>query len=441
MADIFISYSKARVAEATELAAELADLGYEVWWDTSLLPTGSFGAEIDRQLDAARAVIVIWSPESIRSKWVRSEAAHADRLDKLVNTHTDGIAPATQIPKPFDQTHSVALDNIRTIVAALDALQVPRSGGSVLAAEPSVTLSAAAADDRLFAEVEAAGTLEAYQFYLDELPQGAHASLARFWLKGLETAAPKTTTAPRGAPPSTAAVRSQVLKPGDIFTDIKGVTPEMVVVPAGEFMMGDEGEQHKVTISQPFAVAKFPAIFDEWDKARELGFQGPRLDDSWGRGRQPVINVSWDEAKAYAGWLASHSGKPYRLLTEAEWEYACRAGSKTRFCFGDSDGDLGQYAWFSGNAGYKPHPVGEKRPNAFGLYDMHGNVWEWVSDWNGEYSSGPHTDPRGPVSDRFRVFRGGSWSHGAQYLRSANRSNDAPGYRLFNLGFRLARTL
>ena len=136
MADVFISYSKTRAAQAEELASELGDLGYDVWWDASLLPTGSFGAEIDRQLDAAKAVIVIWSPESVRSKWVRSEASHGDRQDKLVNTHTPDLNPAQQIPKPFDQTHSVGTDNIRAIVRALDALKVPRSraGTAVIAA-------------------------------------------------------------------------------------------------------------------------------------------------------------------------------------------------------------------------------------------------------------------------------------------------------------------
>ncbi|MEO1609781.1 MAG: SUMF1/EgtB/PvdO family nonheme iron enzyme [Pseudomonadota bacterium] len=246
----------------------------------------------------------------------------------------------------------------------------------------------------------------------------------------------------------------QALKPapesGDIFTDIEGVTPEMVVVPAGEFLMGspdnegdrynDEGPQHTVTISQPFAVGRYPIIFDEWDKALDLGFGGPKLKDIFGRDRQPVINVSWDEAKAYADWLANYSGKPYRLLTEAEWEYACRAGSVTRFSFGDAESELGQYAWYSSNAGWETHPVGAKKPNAFGLYDMHGNVWEWVNDWYGVYQSGPQTDPQGPNTGRSRVYRGGSWDLGARSLRSAGRSDVGPGIRSDNLGFRLART-
>jgi hypothetical protein len=187
MADVFISYSKTRRADAVELAGKLSDLGYNVWWDTRLLPTGLFATVIDRELDDAKAVVVIWSPESVRSKWVRSEAAHADRLEKLVNTHTAELNdPASQIPKPFNQTHSVAAGEIHTIVAALDNLGVPRSGGGGPAAPAGVaTDSVADGDDRLFDEVGKANTAEAYEYYLAELPQGRHVLIARFRLKML----------------------------------------------------------------------------------------------------------------------------------------------------------------------------------------------------------------------------------------------------------------
>ena len=195
MADVFISYSKARGAEAADLAAELGDLGYSVWWDPGLLPTGSFGVTIDRELDAAKAVVVIWSPESVRSKWVRAEAQHGDRQDKLVNTHTAEVSdPESQIPKPFNQTHSVGVDNVRAIVAALDALNVPRSGGKHPPTPPVAPAdSVADADDRLFTEVEEANTADAYAYYLGELPQGRHASVAKFRLHALR---PPPTAAP-----------------------------------------------------------------------------------------------------------------------------------------------------------------------------------------------------------------------------------------------------
>jgi formylglycine-generating enzyme required for sulfatase activity len=186
MADVFISYSKTRHAAAAQLAGELIDLGYSVWWDTSLLPTGSFTTAIDRELNAAKAVVVIWSSESVLSNWVRSEARHGDRQKKLVNTHTELDDPEGQIPIPFNETLSVGVDEIRAIVAALDDLRVPRSGGGGPAAPVVATAdSVADADDRLFGEVQKANTAEAYEYYLAELPQGRHVLIARFRLKML----------------------------------------------------------------------------------------------------------------------------------------------------------------------------------------------------------------------------------------------------------------
>ena len=193
MADVFISYSKSRSAIASELAKELADLGYDVWWDISLLPTGAFGAAIDRELDAATAVIVIWSSESARSKWVYAEASHAERQDKLVNCHTNEITrPDAQIPKPFGTTHSVHVDDIRAIVGALDKLRVARSAtvvNTISETPPTPAQAVHTADNRLFKEVETTGTLEAYEFYLNEFPDGEHAPLARFRLQSLRAQA------------------------------------------------------------------------------------------------------------------------------------------------------------------------------------------------------------------------------------------------------------
>src|SRR5207249_7461576 len=139
--------------------------------------------------------------------------------------------------------------------------------------------------------------------------------------------------------------------------------------------------QHTVVIPQPLAVGKFEVTFDEWDACVAHGGCTYRpIDAGWGRGRQPVIRVSWDDAKVYSAWLAKQTGKPYRLLTEAEWEYAARAGNPGRYSFGDNETQLGEYAWFSNNSDSKTQPVGTKKPNAFGLYDMHGNVWQWVED-------------------------------------------------------------
>ncbi len=234
---------------------------------------------------------------------------------------------------------------------------------------------------------------------------------------------------------------------------------EMVTVPPGRFLMGapegeqgassDEFPQHEVTIGYAFALGKNPVTFAEWDAAIAAGAKLPKpYDQGWGRGARPVINVSWEDAQAYLAWLndtVDLADRPdaYRLPSEAEWEYACRAGSSTRWSFGDDERRLGDYAWFAANSGAKTHPVGQKLPNGFGLHDMHGNVHEWCEDsfqisyegapadgsvWTGEESSS-------------RVIRGGGWFNVAQGLRSALRIRFAPTFRDDNLGFRVARTL
>jgi formylglycine-generating enzyme required for sulfatase activity len=145
--------------------------------------------------------------------------------------------------------------------------------------------------------------------------------------------------------------------------------------------------------------------------------------------------VSWDDCQEFL----RKAGGGLRLPTEAEWEYACRAGTKTRFSYGD-DADyrqLGEYAWYASNSGNKTHPVGEKKPNGWGLYDVHGNVWEWCQDWYGEYAAGQAADPTGPASGSVRVLRGGCWFYFPQNCRSAYRVYDAPVYRDVNIGLRV----
>jgi formylglycine-generating enzyme required for sulfatase activity len=227
----------------------------------------------------------------------------------------------------------------------------------------------------------------------------------------------------------------------------------MVVVPAGRFKMGspleekdrssDEGPVHEVSIARPFAVGKFEVTFAEWEAcAADGGCQSNRSpsDQGWGRDKRPVINVSWSDAQEYVAWLKKKTGKNYRLLSEAEWEYAARAGTRTRFYFGDSESDLGQYAWF---LSIWTQPVGQKQPNAFGLYDMHGNVWEWVEDcWVRSYNGAPNDGSARTTGDcRFRVLRGGSSDDLPRILRSASRVGISSDLRGSVYGFRLGRTL
>jgi formylglycine-generating enzyme required for sulfatase activity len=161
----------------------------------------------------------------------------------------------------------------------------------------------------------------------------------------------------------------------------------------------------------------------------------------------PAVYVSWDDAVAYCKKLSEKESKTYRLPTEAEWEYACRAGAKTTWSFGDDENKLGDYAWYFENAWgideRYAHQVELKKPNAFGLYDMHGNVWEWCHDYYGEdyYKESPEKDPTGPTSGSQRIFRGGSWFNYSLFSRSASRDRNLAGYRSVDVGFRLVREL
>ncbi len=238
--------------------------------------------------------------------------------------------------------------------------------------------------------------------------------------------------------------------------------PQMVVVPAGEFMMGSPGTephrgteaQHVVTIFRAFGVSRFEITFAEWDAcAKDGGCRGFKPDAPWGRGRMPVVNVNWNDAAAYADWLSRKTGHTYRLLSEAEWEYAARAGSTTPFAFGptlsaaqanfdaSSKTELNPKGAMRG----KTLPVGSFPANAFGLNDMHGNVFEWVEDcWHDDYKGAP-ADGRAwlgnPAACGGRVLRGGSWEDSASELRAAARVGGAATDRSADDGFRVARDL
>jgi len=249
--------------------------------------------------------------------------------------------------------------------------------------------------------------------------------------------------------------KEKTAMPGSDFKECEYRCPVMIVVPAGKFLMGSpesesdqyssEGPQREVTIAKPFAVSKFEVTFAEWD-ACVVACACPKVEDSSGRGQMPVINVSWDDATQYVGWLSQSTGKEYRLLSEAEWEYAARAGTATRYSWGDkpSAGNANCNSCGSQWDRKQTAPVGSFEANAFGLYDMHGNVSEWVEDtWHSNYGGAP-LDGSAWVEgghQGLRVVRGGSWNDDPQYLRAASRLRNSTDFRSDSLGFRLARTL
>lgn len=237
----------------------------------------------------------------------------------------------------------------------------------------------------------------------------------------------------------------------ETFT-VNGVSFKMVRIPAETFMMGSpSGEsgrdsderRHRVRISKPFYLGETEVTQGLW---RAVMGNNPASFKNCGN-NCPVERVSWKDCQAFIQKLNRLvSGGGFRLPTEAEWEYACRAGSGSAFANGGitekgcgHDSNLDAMGWYCGNSGKKTHVVRGKAPNAWGLYDMHGNVYEWCQDWYGAYPSGSVTDPAGPSSGSLRVLRGGSWYGYARYCRSANRNRLVPGNRDRDYGFRLAR--
>lgn len=245
---------------------------------------------------------------------------------------------------------------------------------------------------------------------------------------------------------------------------------KFVYIPAGEFTMGsndgesDEKPVHNVTISKEFRISQtevtvgqylvylnsggdsnFVDFTDINCPVKKIGNRYVLSGNKFGSNEnQPMVNVSWHGAQKFCEWLSRNEGKTYRLPTEAEWEYACRADSTMEYSFVNSKINLGDYAWFLDNSDNSTHPVGQKKPNAWGLYDMHGNVWEWCLDWYDEnyYFNSPGFDPQGPTSGKYRVLRGGAWAHSMGYFsepcRSAIRDSLMPDYASLNfIGFRV----
>ena len=280
---------------------------------------------------------------------------------------------------------------------------------------------------------------------------------------------PETPQAAVGSPAdpieTPATTTASVYVPGYAFADCENC-PQMVVLPGGLYQMGspaaetgrgrDEGPQHEVSIA-PFAIGKFEVTFAQWDACLAgggcNGYSPP--DRGWGRGNRPVTDISWDDAQAYLDWLNHQvGGLRYRLASEAEWEYAARqGGKKVRFGNGKDMADP-KTINFNGGKDYKlPYSIaGEYRgktvpvgslnsPNALGLHDMSGNLWEWCWDWDANYTSTAEINPKGPDNGSYRVGRGGAWDNNPSDIRCSCRYSDIPDGRGYNMGFRLARAV
>ena len=383
-------------------------------------------------------------------------------------------------------------------------VQVAPSAPVAPAAPAAIT---ADREERFWEDAKAAGNQEAYEAYLESYPKGRYASLARANLARLNAAkaaaqklaadavaerankaeqerraaeeaqkAAQRAASERLAAAEAAAKEQQRLameaqakeqarvaaeaaqrqaaarlaelpQPGQTIKDCADCQ-EMVVIPAGSFDMGsndntDERPVHRVNVPS-FLIGKTEVTQGQW---RAVMGSNPSSFSQCGDDC-PVENVRWDDAQDFAGRLSQKTGKTYRLPSEAEWEYAARAGTSTKWSFGDNESQLSDYAWYLGNSkrwfgGAQTQRVAQKRPNAFGLFDMHGNVWEWTQDcWHDNYTGAPSDGSAWTTgcSGSYRVLRGGSWGGFPAVLRSAYRGGDSPGYRGGGNGLRLVRT-
>jgi formylglycine-generating enzyme required for sulfatase activity/uncharacterized caspase-like protein len=300
-------------------------------------------------------------------------------------------------------------------------------------------------EQELWEGVREADTIEAVDEYLKAYPDGRYVAQAR--ILAIKLRAPARNRREGGVPGAAAAPEDA--RAAEVFSDPLqdgSAGPEMVVVPAGKFLMGDvEGNAdsyakasvpvREVTFAKPFALSRFEITFEEFDRYSRATGREPIADNGWGRGRRPATKIVWEDAVAYVEWLSAQTGKRYRIPTEAEWEYAARAGTRTNFWWGNQPSHeyanygKGQPGWFpSGVVEGRDQweytaPVGQFPPNPFGLYDMQGNVWEWVADcWHESYGGAPVDGSAfGGSACENRVMRGGSWGYNPNFMRASSR--------------------
>jgi formylglycine-generating enzyme required for sulfatase activity len=472
--DVFISYSTRDIAIADRVRDALEDAGVGCWIaPRDISPGLEWGAAIVHAIDNCRAMVLVFSAHADASPQILREVQRAVSKGvsilplRIEDTQpTAGLAYFMDAVHWMDAIHPPFESHIPKLIDAVRALVNANAGAAPvqrLPVEPSAATSfktpATAMVLPPLARRSAPPIVGKWT-----LPQKNASGARRLLTWGLPGALGILITCValyaslwRQAKPAwptkpPAAERS--------FTDCASGCPVMIIIPTGSFMRGssedepqrsnEEGPQRQVTISQVFAAGKFAVTFDEWDLCVSLGGCSSYPSDAgWGRKLRPVINVSWDDAKAYVAWLSKHTGKTYRLLSEAEREYIARAGTTTAYWWGDRiDTTLANY---DGTKRYGTEEPGLYRqqtisvnsffPNPWGLYQVHGNVWEWAEDCYHDAYEGAPTDgsPRLSGDCTRRVLRGGSWGSQPRNLRSAARYRLKTDSRDRYYGFRIAR--
>jgi formylglycine-generating enzyme required for sulfatase activity len=436
----------------------LRDREGELQFTAPVQPGNSGGALLDRsglvigvvqgKLDAIRAARVTGDiPQNVNF------AISGDVLARFLEKHQAGVRP--QGPRDAQETVAIAEAaqgfSFRITCAAAARTAAPQTPAAPPAPQPqapAIPNEAAEAERALGLSVEAVRNVQLWLMALGHAPgsvDGVIGPATRRALRSFQRAVGAPETGLLSAP-VLAALRQRGepalarATPGGSLRDCPEC-PELVIVPRGSARLASGRD---VTIAAPFAVGKFEVTFAEWDACVAQGGCSHRPDDrGWGRGRQPVMNVNWDDAQQYVTWLSRKTGKSYRLLSEAEWEYAAQAGTDREASVAEGAGQANCYGCGSRWDNKQTAPVGSFAANAFGLHDMIGNVWEWTADcWN-ESHAGTSTDGHARTSGDCarRALRGGSWYDIPRVARSANRVRGTTGDRFDSFGFRVARPL
>ena len=506
---VFISYSRKNMAFADKLEGTLKARGFEVLIDREeIYAFEDWWRRIEALIGGADAVVFVLSPEAVKSEVALKEVAYAASLSKRLAPIVCHPIEGNDVPEALRRLNFILFDDSSQFEASADKLADALQTDIVWIrdhtkfGEAARGWTAAGHPNGLLLRTPA---LEMAEYWIASRPRGAPEptdDIRRFiassrqsarsgqrlrraalgsifalmtgvilglvaWINQAYIAAQWrwwTVTRPYAAaqvwPHVLNGAQEQALKPGDSFRECAQACPEMVVLPAGSFTMGDpshitnmEEPQHRVTLAKPFAVSKYELIFADWDACvAGGGCNGYKPNDQpWGRGQQqPVTNVTWNDAQAYVTWLSQVTGKRYRLLSEAEYEYAARGGTTTVYPWGDDIKLNGMtMANCVGCGGsewdYKVAPVGSFPANGFGLYDMVGNILEWTEDcfhtnYNGAPANGsPWLGDNGGDCGN-RITRGSLSIQNPPQLQPAHRGRVASDVRMNTLGFRVART-
>jgi formylglycine-generating enzyme required for sulfatase activity len=447
MSDIFLSYASEDRSRAERLAEALQARGWSVWWNWGWSIPVAFSRVVEQALKDAKCMVVLWSRHSLVNDWLLTKAAEAQRRGVLISVRLDNLVV---VPQEFGRLQIVSLvewqsgephagfdrlvDEIARVLGAQRSEKAPEKPGrqstTVRAEAPTGEERGRGPQWRSW--IGRGVRIVAFATGLTILVLGAWA-LARWGLDELTASA-------------------TVTRDSSLCEAVPGFGPEMIHVEGATFQMGaaagsaDSVQQpaHTVTV-KPFAVGTCEVTFEEYDRFAQATKRSLPEDYGWGRGRRPVMNLSWQDARDYAAWLSKETGKRYRLPTEAEWEYAARSRGKKEVWAGTSDEkQLTEYGVYYVNSPSRTQPVGSKKPNGLGLYDLSGNVWEWVEDcWHENYQ-GASTDgsarrqPDGGDCGA-RVIRGGSWLNAPEDLRASARDRGPADSRSGGIGFRLVQ--